>query len=300
MPKKPKRKKTPVILNGEIVERLQPKMTVLRQLFLHSGNFCAYPECNTQLVDRDGDFMADVCHIEAAEVGGQRFNPSMTNEQRREFSNLILLCGAHHKKTNNEKLFPVSAMKEMKRAHEAKFSQPENLLVNKLKDWTKNNEPSLAKNLLKMNKVLKWGTKEEDLEDNVKELNEFILTIRRVPASSLQFAYSVAERANTIKDSNAVKRAGHLSPSLKIAISDLKAAFQIGDHELKRRIDALAGYGLGDVDEIDYGIGPVQAVALYSLDSGWPIWDSLVEFCEATGTPSECFTAELNFSVLDE
>jgi hypothetical protein len=39
-----------------------------------------------------GVFIGQLCHIEAAEEGGQRFNERMTNEERRAFENLLLLC----------------------------------------------------------------------------------------------------------------------------------------------------------------------------------------------------------------
>ena len=57
------------------------------QLFAHSGNVCAFPGCNHPLIDRHGNFVAEVCHTEAAEPGGQRFNTGMSNEDRRHRDN---------------------------------------------------------------------------------------------------------------------------------------------------------------------------------------------------------------------
>lgn len=65
--------------------------------------------------------MLEVCHIEAAEENGERWNPNMTDEERRHFSNLILLCPNHHVETNDVKKYTVEILKDMKSKHEAKM-----------------------------------------------------------------------------------------------------------------------------------------------------------------------------------
>ena len=53
------------------------------------------------MIDDDGTFVGQVCHIEAAEKGGERFNEKQTNEERRNFANLMLMCYDHHRVTND-------------------------------------------------------------------------------------------------------------------------------------------------------------------------------------------------------
>ena len=60
--------------------RLSPRAEVLRALFARSGNRCAFPGCNAVLVNERNQFVANVCHIEAAEEGGERFNPLQSDE----------------------------------------------------------------------------------------------------------------------------------------------------------------------------------------------------------------------------
>ena len=48
------------------------------------------------MMNEQGVFIGQVCHIKAAENGGPRFSPAMTNEQRRAPANLMLMCYAHH------------------------------------------------------------------------------------------------------------------------------------------------------------------------------------------------------------
>jgi hypothetical protein len=64
--------------------------------------------------------VAQVCHIEAAEPEGERYNPSSNDEQRRSLENLILLCYPHHVETDDVVEFPTERLKEMKRVHEDK------------------------------------------------------------------------------------------------------------------------------------------------------------------------------------
>lgn len=103
--------------------RFSLKIDTLRSLFAKSGNQCAFPGCKSELIDEENDFIAQVCHIAAASEGGERFDPSMSDEQRRAFDNLIVLCYPHHVKTNDVQRFPTEILAEMKRQHEERFSK---------------------------------------------------------------------------------------------------------------------------------------------------------------------------------
>lgn len=65
--------------------------------------------------------MTQICHIEAAEEGGQRYNKDSNDDYRRSFENLILLCPNHHVETNNEAVYTVEVLRAMKRKHEKKM-----------------------------------------------------------------------------------------------------------------------------------------------------------------------------------
>ncbi len=93
-----------------------------RSLFAKTGNQCAFPNCSHPLVDEDNDFIAQICHIEAATSGGERYNPDMSDEQRRSPNNLIVLCYRHHVKTNNEKVYTTEVLHRMKQEHERKWA----------------------------------------------------------------------------------------------------------------------------------------------------------------------------------
>lgn len=99
--------------------RLPVRKESLRDLAIRSKNKCAFPGCDRPLLNADGTYIAELCHIEAAEPGGQRYNPTQSDEERRSPANLLFLCHEHHKQTNDVTLFPAERLREMKRAHEA-------------------------------------------------------------------------------------------------------------------------------------------------------------------------------------
>lgn len=66
-----------------------PTNGTVRALLARSGNRCAFPGCDHPIVDEDNDYVAQLCHIEAAAPGGERFNSRSTDEQRRSPSNLL-------------------------------------------------------------------------------------------------------------------------------------------------------------------------------------------------------------------
>ena len=64
----------------------------------------------------------DIAHIRGARPGSARFDPSMTDEERAGFSNLILLCTAHHKLVDR--------------------IEPERYPTDLLERWKEDNEPA--------------------------------------------------------------------------------------------------------------------------------------------------------------
>lgn len=101
--------------------------STIKRLFLLSCNQCAAPDCHNSLEARDEKtIIAKICHIEAASSDGPRYNPDMTDDERRNFGNLILLCDECHSIIDNkynETKYTVSLLKEWKRNHEDKCRQ---------------------------------------------------------------------------------------------------------------------------------------------------------------------------------
>ncbi|MGI5484982.1 hypothetical protein [Streptomyces lavendofoliae] len=107
------------------VERLEIKDSVQRKLFMLSGNECAWPTCRQVLVPSEGGWFGHIAHIRAAKPGGPRFDETMTNNQRREFDNLLLLCAKHHRLIDDGETahrYSREDLEEIKRQHEGRFA----------------------------------------------------------------------------------------------------------------------------------------------------------------------------------
>lgn len=101
--------------------RLAPKTDVLRALFARSGNQCAFPGCTQPLINEKNRFIAQVCHIEAASEGGERYNPKGNDEHRRSYENLVIFCYPHHIETDDFDDYSVERLLKIKREHEQMF-----------------------------------------------------------------------------------------------------------------------------------------------------------------------------------
>lgn len=101
-------------------DRKPPTPATVKKLFALSGNQCAFPKCTQALVDEDTVF-GEIAHIVAAEDKGPRADDSISQEEKRSFDNLILLCSNHHKTIDrNPDDFSVPMLKDMKSSHERK------------------------------------------------------------------------------------------------------------------------------------------------------------------------------------
>lgn len=98
--------------------RKEPKPSIVKQLFAFSGNQCAFEGCTNLLID-DNTVIGEICHIEAAEQGGKRYNIDSDDETRRDFPNLILMCPICHKKIDlDENKYTVEILRNWKNQHE--------------------------------------------------------------------------------------------------------------------------------------------------------------------------------------
>lgn len=283
-------------MKKEKPRRLTPRPETLRELFLKSGNLCAFPNCAALMMNADGVFIGQVCHIEAAEEGGERFNPDMTNEQRRAAANLMLMCYEHHQVTNNVQKYSLAKLRRMKRDHERRFSSPDRAILERLQDWTTADQPRGVENLRRANEVLEWNHDDEELGKSVAELNEYIELLRRVPIEVRRFIGAIAQRMVRMQQTLAVRDEMF---GTSILIADVRSAFRLSDNAIRQKLTQLESYGLGDLDQINSDLGPQPAIRIPSLESGWPLWLDIVAFCDATDTPVETFTEDLDFSPLD-
>ncbi|HCG7110636.1 TPA: hypothetical protein NJ338_004493 [Vibrio parahaemolyticus] len=166
----------------EPVKRLNPTPNTRRELFLLSRNECAFPGCSHRMIDENGHYIGKICHIEAANIGGERFNPNQTNEERRHFSNLVLMCGTHHDITNDVIRYSVSTMKKIKSDHESVSirSDEQSLLTERFIDSSLSNSIEFPQNF----GLLDLSYCDEKF---FIEARKFIQSFSSLPVSTLSF-----------------------------------------------------------------------------------------------------------------
>ena len=278
------------------VKRLKPRPETLRELFLKSGNLCAFPGCRALMMNEDGIFIGQLCHIEAAEEGGQRFNAAMSNEDRRHAANLMLMCYEHHRATDDTGTYGVARLRKIKQDHERRYSRPDRAILKTLTDWTTTEHPTPVTSLRRLNEVMEWNHSDGELQESADELNAYIEDLRRVPIDVRRFVGAVARRMHRMEGTRAVRSdmtGGNL------LLDDFRSSHEIPHSTIRKNLAQLSSYGLGGIDEIDTDVGPMPAVRLTTLASGWPLWADVARFCELTHTALESFTDELDFSSFD-
>lgn len=280
----------------EIPKRLTPLASALRELFLKSGNLCAFPDCHHIMMDAAGTFVGQVCHIEAAEIGGERFNPAMTNEDRRAVRNLMLMCYDDHVRTNDTAAFPVAKLQEMKADHERRFSHPDRAMLAKLTDWTDADIPKEPVSLHAMNDVLAWKLTNLELQEPLRELSTYIAIFRAVPIETRRFLGVVIARAHKMRDRPVVNRRG---AGVKIAFDDVTAALRLSDAAIHDLVTALDNYGLGDLHERDSDSYRTQyAIRIRDIGDSWG-WMEIAAFADVKSIELAAFTEDMDFARLD-
>ena len=272
---------------SEETKRLQPKGEVLRELFLKSGNLCAFPGCAHLIMDPNGAFVGEICHIEAAESGGERFNPKQTNEQRRELGNLLLLCHRHHVITNNVKEFTVERMQQLKRYHESKVNDFATHLQFRVTDLTKREVEKPTVMPRKLASVCNWSLTDEELTVTAADLNKVLAVLREVPIQARHLLVVAVERSEG--PDNQGRR--HFSPE------EVDLACGLTARKTGPLWGVLDRYGFA----WDFGENETGRVkfALVSPQCDWNVWDTFLEFQDAIPGAIHELVVGLNFALLD-
>jgi len=224
------------------------KRTTLRRLDTLSGNECAHPNCVQKLIAEDGiSIISKICHIAAASKEGPRFDENMTDDERRGFDNLILLCDEHHvmiDNKENETQYPTQLLKEWKRAHEKKILE---LISNK---------NLLSKHPLALNKVINTiGSKMDEILDlpeteNAPNTETKILfnNIKRYESVIREFApyqvklnkvYEVIEKEGSAKKELVLYNIKRIYQSVKSEYKDIEEIRNNADIILDKVIEVV-------------------------------------------------------------
>jgi hypothetical protein len=270
---------------NEVPKRLTPINETIRELYLKSGNECAFPNCTERIINSEGIFIGELCHIEGALPEGERFNINQTNEERRSFPNLMLLCHPHHVTTDNVEIYTVAIMKKMKLDHETKYTNVVKVIHNSLLDYTEKKQVVLANKLDKLNQVLKWGQNQEQLNGTSIDINKLAKVLKEVPRRALEFLVIIINRG--------YKRDTYSSGQIRVLHDDLMEAMELDDHTVMKFVRILEQHGLVDIENLDHG----SEIVLEYGD--WPIFSTLKEFCDKSGVILSEIIVKGRFDLLD-
>jgi hypothetical protein len=275
---------------AERPQRLGVRRETLRRLYLHSGNRCAFPKCKETMMDEDGNFVGEICHIEAAKTGGERFRVEMTDEERRSFDNLLLLCHRHHVVTNKVENYPVAALQEMKAVHERKFSQIEEKMSATITDESLEAETSEAENLIEL-----LGAPDEHRAAEIKRVRKYANRLRELPMETRRFLSIAVRRAYE----HAVRKRdlGGLGSST-VNPTEVQKATRLSNDEIREQVRILEEHKLANVDEDD------ESGRWTMYISGQGDWSRLPEdiahFCKEKAIPIDEIFVDLRFDLLDK
>lgn len=105
-----------------------------------AGARCAFPDCRKNLIydaseTDDESLVGDIAHIVAESPDGPRGEFSLSDEERRKYSNLLLLCKNHHKLIDDQPgMYTVEKLQQMKSEHESWVRTALSLDQSKLRD----------------------------------------------------------------------------------------------------------------------------------------------------------------------
>ncbi len=264
-------------------ERLPIRQSDIKRLFAYSGNQCAVPKCKAELVDDGGTMLGKIAHIHAAK-NGARYDKNMDDEQRREISNLIVVCGLHHDIIDDrrrEDEFPPDLLKEWKKNHESRFRRAERDFLEQYQDNTLR-EPVLPENLKALQAA--FGFDDEDLEAELDGWLSFIEKLRLTPNDIRQFALNASKRMINRKQEN-------------LPVEEVMRVFSVGESEMKTIGNLLYGHDIGEITDLS-GYGE-YVVRIFERNPGGNPFIEIVEFCERTGNDSETLVFDLDFSSFD-
>lgn len=268
---------------SEEAKRLEPKKGTLRELFLKSGNQCAYPDCTHLMMDDDGVFIGQLCHIEAARPNGERFNKDQENEDRRHFNNLMLMCYEHHQITNNVEKYPVERLKKIKATHEEKYTNVEDKIFKSITDKTKEVKALPHTNLIRINESLDWNLKGEELEEVTNHIKDFIDILVKIPENSRRVYTIMVERHTTSRMDHVVNP------------EELEEAAHLSSKEVQKHIRILERYGLTSSWYMNFD--DVPEVRINNIND-WDISIQLFDFCKKEKIDPTKLFVQLNFSLL--
>lgn len=276
-------------MKGEVPKRLTPTQPVTRMLYLKSGNRCAYPGCEQPLMRPDGNLVGEIVHIKAALPDGARFDDSMSNEQRRDATNLMLMCANHHTVIDaDETTWTVGTLKDLKDRHEAVYTGAIDMLRRQVGDITEGTGWTLPSDLSRILNVADYNPQE--MSANIAEVDKFARRLAAVPVGARSVLALIVGRGEEYEFGIA---------EIQIRRSLLAGLVDCSEDELWSHVDILEGARLVWCDE-PFSDEPQCVQAGNSTPGiGWPLLIDIKRASAGDAAFVRRVLVELDFAALD-
>ncbi|MFD8615314.1 hypothetical protein ACFV09_41615 [Streptomyces sp. NPDC059631] len=270
-------------------DRLEPRTEVSRELWLLSGNECAFPQCHKRLLNEHDDWQGEIAHIHGVKDTSARYSERMSAEDKRAVENLLLLCPEHHGKVdgqNGRNFYSVRDLQEMKRKHESRFRRALTQVEQEIGDLTVTNVVVPCTTLAGIAPA-DWT--QEDVDYFLPKVNELADIVRGLTQPSRQLlAWRVAQ-------------------VLPVGIAEVADRMGQSRERIMELVEQLSRFRLAAIEEDEWPYTLVLLTAWRSdgvgpeLFADWPeFWDELRSYmADRTGACLEDVIVGLDFSLLD-
>lgn len=271
-------------------------LTVERELWVLSGNECAHEGCSSRMVTESGAYVGEIAHIRGVGRSSARHDPTMTNDDLRDKSNLILLCHEHHVETDDVSRYPVERMRRMKRKHESRFRKAFAEFAAQFTDYTDAVHATHCETLTRWREL--FGLTGEDFDEGYVQLEK--------------------ERINTLADKLAsltIEARSAISFVVRYGITDfLQDGFTFPLSEMARRTRVSKGKIreiFYELDRLNFGHislgsefdGEPPEVNVFvpqeNQAGGSELFKDFRSYCEETDHDLDDLIIQLRFDLLD-
>lgn len=273
-------------------KRLPPVNRTTRELYLLSGNQCAFPNCTEPLLKNNNTWNCEVAHIYGVRAASARADHGLTNEQLRAPSNLVLMCPNHHTEIDNKELestYTVAVVEGYKAEHEAKYRSALGGLE-QIVDSTAGVVVKKPKNLCALDGFN--DTDDEDINESIRMAAPFIDALAEQPPAMRDLISLILIHGDVQGPWGSVS-------NVEAAIVKIRAvASSIPFEELQARAGSLVRDGLLVIDESEYGYCYVL-IDPTAMDVGWDLFGEIHKFAKKDPEIIRRIINELDFTVLD-
>ena len=215
----------------------------------------------------------------------------MTNEERRDFTNLILMCANHHTVIDNDvKRWTVTRLQELKKSHEAVYTGVVDRLRSTVGDVTAGTTWKSPKNLGKILDLNAFTA--EELAAEIEIVDGFAKRLAALPVGARSVLALIVTRGDHREDFHAEAYVKIPVPLLE-QITDCSRS-ELADHLAILQHAKLVSYDEGFSDEI-----PCYKASNSTQGIGWGLFGELYGLANGDATIIRQVILNLDFTAFD-